>query len=95
MKFTRVGQISEFLTSDAVSSSQLTMEPSKVCIPNSGEIAARTDCERSLVSKRWGDARSLGSKLKWGLLRMLLRRLKSVGSKLKWGREHSQIDYIL
>jgi hypothetical protein len=41
----------------------------------------------SLVSRddeRWGDARSVGSKLKWGLSRMLLRRLKSVGSKLKW-----------
>jgi hypothetical protein len=56
-----------------------------VCIPNTGEIVARTDCEKSSVSKRWGDARSVGSKLKWGLSRILLRRLKSVGSKLKWG----------
>jgi hypothetical protein len=60
MKFTRVGQISEFLSPDAVSSSQLTRELRVVCIPNTGEIVARTDCERSSVSKRWGDARSVG-----------------------------------
>jgi hypothetical protein len=51
---------------------------------NTGEIATRTDCERSSVSKRWGDekpvSQSVGSKLKWELSRMLLRRLKSVGS---------------
>jgi hypothetical protein len=52
MKFTRVGQISKFLSPDAVSSSQLTRESLAVCIPNTGEIATRTDCERSLVSKR-------------------------------------------
>ncbi len=51
MKFTRVGQISKFLSPDAVSSSQLTRE-SLAGIPNTGEIATRTDCERSLVSKR-------------------------------------------
>jgi hypothetical protein len=55
------------LSSDAVSSSQLTRESLAVCISNIGEILARTDCERSLVSKRWGDARSVGSKLKWEL----------------------------
>jgi hypothetical protein len=85
MKLTRVVQMSKFLSPDAVLSSRLTRESSAVCIPNREEIVARTDCERSLVSKRWGDARSVGSKLKWGLLRMLLRRLKSVGSNLKWG----------
>jgi hypothetical protein len=85
MKFTRVAQISKFLSPDAVLSSQLTRESLAVCILNTGEIVARTDCERSLVSKRWGDARSVGSKLKWGLSRTLMRRLKSVGSKLKWG----------
>jgi hypothetical protein len=69
MKFTRVGQISKFLSPDAVLSSQLTRKSSAVCIPNTGEIATRTDCERSSVSKRWGDAKpvsqSVGSKLKW------------------------------
>jgi hypothetical protein len=44
MKFTKVGQISEFLSPDAVSLSQLTRESSAVCIPNTGEIAARIDC---------------------------------------------------
>jgi hypothetical protein len=48
----------------------------------------RIDCERSSVSKRWGDVKpvsqSVGSKIKWGLSRTLSRRLKSVGSKLKW-----------
>jgi hypothetical protein len=57
MKFTRVGQISEFLSPDVVLSSQLMRESSAVCILNTGEIASRIDCKRSLVSKRWGDAK--------------------------------------
>jgi hypothetical protein len=42
---------------------------------NTGEIVTRIDCERSLVSKRWGDAKpvsqSVGSKVKWALSRRL------------------------
>jgi hypothetical protein len=45
------------LSPDAVLSSQLTRKSSAVCILNTEEIVTRTDCERSLVFKRWGDAK--------------------------------------
>jgi hypothetical protein len=87
MKFTRVGQISKFLSPDAVSSSRLTRESSAVCIPNTAEIVTRTDCERSSVSKRWGDAKpvsqSVGSKM--GTLENTLEKTEISRFKTKMG----------
>jgi hypothetical protein len=58
-----------------------------VCIPNTGEITTRTDCERLLVSKRWGDAKQVSqSSLTISRFKTKMRTLENTLEKTKISR---------